>query len=196
MGIGKILEDFAANLTSLVFTGHSLGGGVGTILSMMAATWLEQNGHAGLLVDAVLFAPPTAGDATFVAAFNQRVNARMIKFANDVVPQVREEEEEEGNPAVPEGASWLRATWMRALTYSLTHSFTPPILNPDSLYFCTLEYRCPVSRCRSAAGATASRSTQDRTAAGRTSTAGAASCFSDRTCPSRQITGPTWSPFP
>ena len=39
-------------------------------------------------VDAYLFAPPNAGDADFVSAFNKLVNARRLPFQYDVVPQV------------------------------------------------------------------------------------------------------------
>ena len=40
------------------------------------------------IVDAYLFAPPNAGDATFSAAFNELVNARRLPFEFDLVPQV------------------------------------------------------------------------------------------------------------
>ena len=39
-------------------------------------------------MDAYLFAPPNAGDADFVSAFNKLVNARRLPFQYDVVPQV------------------------------------------------------------------------------------------------------------
>jgi hypothetical protein len=40
------------------------------------------------VVNAVLFAPPNAGAAAFVDAFNAAVNARRLAFASDLVPQV------------------------------------------------------------------------------------------------------------
>lgn len=39
-------------------------------------------------VDALLYAPPNAGDSTFAAAFGAKVNARRMPFVHDVVPQV------------------------------------------------------------------------------------------------------------
>jgi hypothetical protein len=43
---------------------------------------------APLKVDALLFAPPNMGDATFAAAFGKMVNLRRIAFKYDVIPQV------------------------------------------------------------------------------------------------------------
>jgi hypothetical protein len=39
-------------------------------------------------VDALLLAPPNAGDATFASRFGSKVNARRMPFIHDVVPQV------------------------------------------------------------------------------------------------------------
>ncbi len=46
--------------------------------------------HHRVALDAYLIAPPNVGDSTFVAAFNQKVNARRVPFVYDVVSQVRE----------------------------------------------------------------------------------------------------------
>lgn len=46
--------------------------------------------HANnVTLDAYLFAPPNAGDATFAEAFNRRVNARRLPFIYDLIPQVK-----------------------------------------------------------------------------------------------------------
>ena len=48
---------------------------------------LKQQGQA-TKVDALLFAPPNAGDSVFADAFGQAVNARRMPFLHDAVPQV------------------------------------------------------------------------------------------------------------
>lgn len=71
-------------------TGHSLGGGVGTLVSYAAQSYLNQQmGAAAPAVSSVLFAPPNAGSPEFVDSFNQLVNARRLAFEYDIVPQVR-----------------------------------------------------------------------------------------------------------
>jgi hypothetical protein len=49
--------------------------------------YLDNNGFKAK-VDALLLAPPNAGDATFASQFGSKVNARRVLFENDVVPQV------------------------------------------------------------------------------------------------------------
>ncbi len=72
-------------------TGHSLGAGVGTLVSYAAQSYLnQQQGAAAPVVGAVLVAPPNAGSPEFVDSFNQLVNARRLAFEYDIVPQVRE----------------------------------------------------------------------------------------------------------
>lgn len=69
-------------------TGHSLGAGVGTLVSYAAQSYLNQQmGAAAPVVGAVLTAPPNAGSPEFVNAFNQLVNARRLAFEYDIVPQ-------------------------------------------------------------------------------------------------------------
>lgn len=71
-------------------TGHSLGGGVGTLVAYAAQSYLNQQmGAAAPAVGSVLFAPPNAGSPEFVDSFNQLVNARRLAFEYDIVPQVR-----------------------------------------------------------------------------------------------------------
>lgn len=76
--------------TQVFVTGHSLGAGVGTLVSYAAQSYLNQQmGAAAPVVGAVLTAPPNAGSPEFVNAFNQLVNARRLAFEYDIVPQVR-----------------------------------------------------------------------------------------------------------
>lgn len=77
--------------------GHSLGGGVATLLAFAAQQFLEgeaaaagagpANGTAPL-VSVLLVAPPSVGPPDFVARFNRLVNARRLAFEYDIVPQV------------------------------------------------------------------------------------------------------------
>ena len=47
-----------------------------------------QKNNASASVGALLFAPPNVGNSAFVRAFNSQVNARSLRFQNDVVPQL------------------------------------------------------------------------------------------------------------
>ncbi|PRW33116.1 lipase [Chlorella sorokiniana] len=74
--------------TQVFVTGHSLGAGVGTLLSYATQSYLnEKLGAAAPVVGAVLVAPPNAGSPQFVDAFNTLVNARRLAFEYDIVPQ-------------------------------------------------------------------------------------------------------------
>lgn len=85
----------------VLLTGHSLGAGVGTLVSYAAQSYLNQQmGAAAPVVGAVLTAPPNAGSPEFVNAFNQLVNARRLAFEYDIVPQVR-------SKGVESRLSWL-----------------------------------------------------------------------------------------
>ncbi|GAB4823518.1 hypothetical protein N2152v2_010564 [Parachlorella kessleri] len=70
--------------------GHSLGSGVGTLLSLAIQSYLdEQLGpEAAPTVSASLSAPLNVGGPEFVDYFNERVNARRIVFQYDAIPQV------------------------------------------------------------------------------------------------------------
>lgn len=70
--------------------GHSLGGGLGTLVAFAAQAFLdEQMGAAAApLISAALFAPPNVGPPQFVEAFNAQVNSRRLAFIYDIVPQV------------------------------------------------------------------------------------------------------------
>jgi hypothetical protein len=71
-----IKDDVAAvNADRVIVAGHSLGGGVGQLLSLALAI-----DFPSIPVDAALFAPPTAGDGAFADAFNQRVNGRRVAY--------------------------------------------------------------------------------------------------------------------
>lgn len=89
--LDQLVKSHGANLFSLTVTGHSLGAGVSTLLAAMAAKYLKPKRmhlRSDFQVDAVLFAPPEAGDAEFAAKYDHIVNSRSIKFANDIVPQI------------------------------------------------------------------------------------------------------------
>jgi hypothetical protein len=74
-----------AALTSVVVSGHSLGGGVGGLLAYQAARYLSARGKRRRLppVAAVLFGTPAAGDAAFMADLAARVNVRSVVFSED-----------------------------------------------------------------------------------------------------------------
>jgi Lipase (class 3) len=81
----------AGSATSVQLVGHSLGGGVGTLLAyalQRALTQIPSTSNLVNNVDAVLFAPPRVGDDTFVMSFNRDVNARNVAFQYDPVPQI------------------------------------------------------------------------------------------------------------
>lgn len=67
-------------------------------------------------VDALLFAPPNVGDATFAAAFGTAINARRIPFLNDLIPQVPCTPNMIGckNAVVPTGTNNNRGLWAYA----------------------------------------------------------------------------------
>lgn len=69
--------------------GHSLGGGVATLVAYAAQAFLEEQmgAAAAPLVSAVLYAPPNVGPPQFAEAFNERVNGRRLAFVYDIVPQ-------------------------------------------------------------------------------------------------------------
>ncbi|PFH31371.1 hypothetical protein BESB_028060 [Besnoitia besnoiti] len=68
-------------LERILVSGHSLGAAVGCLLSYSLAASFSN-------VDAVLFAPPRAGDEPFMQAWSRRVNGRAVRFALDAVTQV------------------------------------------------------------------------------------------------------------
>eukprot|EP00798_Chlamydomonas_sp_ICE-L_P024870 gene24870-10530_t len=71
-------------------SGHSLGAGVGTILSYLVQQYIDENSprHNKIKVDAFLFAAPNAGNQAFNKKLAQKVNIRSIIFNNDVVHQI------------------------------------------------------------------------------------------------------------
>lgn len=74
--------------TQVYLAGHSLGGGVGTLLAYAAQSHLgQQLGDAAPVISTALFAPPNAGSPEFVASYNERVNGRRIAYQDDLVPQ-------------------------------------------------------------------------------------------------------------
>jgi hypothetical protein len=76
-------------LPQIFLGGHSLGGGVGTLLSYAMQSYLDDEMGAGApTVNAVLSAPINAGGPEFVGLFNERINARRIVFKYDSAPQV------------------------------------------------------------------------------------------------------------
>ncbi|KAL4425099.1 hypothetical protein ABPG77_010413 [Micractinium sp. CCAP 211/92] len=94
------LSDLAlgpSSAASQVFiAGHSLGGGVATLLAYAAQQFLRAEAVAAgarpgnstaAVVSALLVAPPSVGPPDFVARFNQLVNARRLAFQYDIVPQ-------------------------------------------------------------------------------------------------------------
>ncbi len=48
---------------------------------------LQLTNKSSVKVDAILIAPPNAGDRLFARSFNKLVNARSIPFVYDIVPQ-------------------------------------------------------------------------------------------------------------
>ncbi len=81
----------------MFIAGHSLGGGVATLLAYAAQQFLRAEAVAAgagpgnstaAVVSALLVAPPSVGPPDFVARFNQLVNARRLAFQYDIVPQV------------------------------------------------------------------------------------------------------------
>ena len=71
-------------------TGHSLGSGVGTLLSLAMQSYLDEQMGPGAApaVSASLAAPLNVGGPEFVDYYNERVNARRIAFVYDSIPQV------------------------------------------------------------------------------------------------------------
>ncbi|WIA42326.1 hypothetical protein OEZ86_008339 [Tetradesmus obliquus] len=77
------------SVTSVSVAGHSLGAGVSQLVAYAAQDYLRHRSRsANVKVDAYLFAPPNAGDATWAAGFNKLVNARRFPFIYDIIPQV------------------------------------------------------------------------------------------------------------
>lgn len=73
--------------TDVFVAGHSLGGGVGTLVALAAQQHLDARLGAGPVVSAVVYGAPTVGGPAFVNLFNARVNARRVAFQYDIVPQ-------------------------------------------------------------------------------------------------------------
>eukprot|EP00798_Chlamydomonas_sp_ICE-L_P016668 gene16668-22923_t len=71
-------------------SGHSLGAGVGSILSYLVQQYLNEAipGLNRIKVDAFLFGSPNAGDNAFNEKLAQKVNIRDISFIYDVISQV------------------------------------------------------------------------------------------------------------
>lgn len=62
---------------SVVVTGHSLGAAVASLTAYAAQQYLDaERGSTAPTVDAVLFAPPQAGDAVFSELYGKLVNSR------------------------------------------------------------------------------------------------------------------------
>lgn len=59
----------------IIVAGHSLGGGLATLVSFALAIDFDT-----IPVDAALFAPPAVGDSSFAYWFNRRVNARRVAY--------------------------------------------------------------------------------------------------------------------
>eukprot|EP00879_Flechtneria_rotunda_P017599 GHRR01018449.1.p1 GENE.GHRR01018449.1~~GHRR01018449.1.p1 ORF type:complete len:430 (+),score=136.16 GHRR01018449.1:204-1493(+) len=83
-------------ITQLTIAAHSLGAGVAQLLAAKAQKYLANSTQGDpawqgrpLLVTAMLFAAPSAGTEDFTAYFNKHVNARLVRFVFDVVPQVK-----------------------------------------------------------------------------------------------------------
>lgn len=73
----NIYQDVKAaesQLTRIIVTGHSLGGGMAQLLAYALAHDFD------IPVDAAMFAPPTAGNAVFAQNFNQMVNGRRLEY--------------------------------------------------------------------------------------------------------------------
>lgn len=86
-------------------TGHSLGAGIGTMVAFAAADYLaaSMGPDEAPVVQAVLFAPPQVGDSSFVDAYNQLVNGRMVDYADDIINQVPCDPLMPACPATPSG---------------------------------------------------------------------------------------------
>jgi hypothetical protein len=85
-------EVFAADsaVTRVTFTGHSLGGTVGAILSAVTAeyiaTTLPRDAAAQKRVECVTFGSSPAGDAQLAEFVAARVNVRSLLFQTDLTP--------------------------------------------------------------------------------------------------------------
>eukprot|EP00798_Chlamydomonas_sp_ICE-L_P001390 gene1390-32759_t len=68
---------------------YSRGAGIGTILSYLVQQYINEAvpGLNMIQVDALLFAPPNAGDGVFNKRLSETVNIRAITFEYDVIPQ-------------------------------------------------------------------------------------------------------------
>lgn len=96
-----IVDATSGRVTSVLFAGHSMGGGLGTLLAARtekylakecnsttnpgACKFLPASLRAKPLVSLVGFAACNAGNPAFAADFNKRVNARLMDFAFDRV---------------------------------------------------------------------------------------------------------------
>lgn len=87
--------------------GHSLGGGVATLLALAAQDYLdgEMGADAAPVVAAALYAPPNAGSPQFVEQFNARVNSRRFAFEYDIVPQASRREGNTNRAGLQGGAA-------------------------------------------------------------------------------------------
>uniref|UniRef100_A0A383VL47 Fungal lipase-type domain-containing protein n=1 Tax=Tetradesmus obliquus TaxID=3088 RepID=A0A383VL47_TETOB len=96
-----IVDATSGRVTSVLFAGHSMGGGLGTLLAARtekylakecnsttnpgACKFLPASLRAKPLVSLVGFAACNAGSPAFAADFNKRVNARLVDFEFDRV---------------------------------------------------------------------------------------------------------------
>ncbi|GAB4820078.1 hypothetical protein N2152v2_007124 [Parachlorella kessleri] len=89
-GVEDALRTLVVEQGAVFVTGHSLGSGVGTLLSLGIQSYLDEQLGADVapVVSASLAAPLNVGGPEFVDYYNQRVNARRIAFVYDSIPQV------------------------------------------------------------------------------------------------------------
>lgn len=88
--VGESSSACAAPASSLLFVGHSMGGGAAQLLGLLAARhlarmWGDVPGGPPLL-SAVLFGAPPIGNEALADAFGAAVNVRSLVFAADPMP--------------------------------------------------------------------------------------------------------------
>ena len=78
-----------SKLSTVFVAGHSLGGGMASLIGFATQSYLDTKlGAKAPVASVALFAPPNVGPAAFANKFDTLVNARRLAFEYDVVAQV------------------------------------------------------------------------------------------------------------
>jgi hypothetical protein len=84
----SFLQTYTDKKTPVIFTGHSLGGNLATVLASWYSFKMNEAGHPRDSLNVITFAAPAAGNKTFAEDFNKRFPRSLrIENTGDIVPK-------------------------------------------------------------------------------------------------------------